>query len=443
MDTILKAREIALKVSEAGGRAYFVGGFVRDRLSGIENKDIDMEIHGLTAQALRDILDGLGRTLEIGEAFGIFSLRGYDIDIALPRSERATGRGHRDFDVTVDPFIGTEKAAERRDFTVNSLMEDVLTGEIIDHFGGKEDLEKSVLRHVNDITFSEDPLRVLRLAQFAARFGFSVHGSTKELCRKIDLSSLSKERIEGEMKKALLKAEKPSVFFEVLREVNGLGFWFPELKQLIGIEQNPVYHPEGDVWVHTMEVIDRAAKWRDRVSSPFAFMLSAVVHDLGKAVASVEINGVIHAYGHETEGLPAVRRFLERFIGEKSVISYCLNMTELHMKPVAMLCQDSKQKSFNKMFDESVAPFDLVCLAVSDKGRNVDGKQELLFEKLECFNEIMSRPFVQGKDLLEAGLSPDKSFSDILAYAHKLRLAGVGKDGALKQTLAYARKKVR
>ncbi len=440
MESSAKAREIAEKVSFLGGRAYYVGGFVRDRLLGIENKDIDIEVHGITAESLRKLLSDTGEILEMGESFGIFSLKGYDIDIALPRSEKMTGRGHRDFEVSVDPFIGTEKAAERRDFTINSLMEDVLTGEIIDHFGGRQDLEKGILRHVNDNTFPEDPLRVFRLAQFSARFGFSVHESTKELCREMDLSFLSKERIEGEMKKALLKSEKPSVFFEVLREIGGLDFWFPELKQLIGIEQNPVYHPEGDVWVHTMEVVDRAAKWREKVSSPLAFMLSAVVHDLGKIVASEEINGVIHAYGHEIKGLPLVKEFLERITGEKSVISYCLNMTKLHMKPISMLNQNSKMKSFNKLFDESVAPYDLIYLSLSDKGRNADGKQDNLFEKLERFNEVMSRPFVQGRDLIDAGLSPDKSFTEILSYAHKLRLAGVRKDDALIQTLAYARK---
>ena len=195
----------------------------------------------------------------------------------MPRSERATGRGHRDFSVCVDGFIGTKKAAERRDFTVNAIMEDVLTGEIIDHFGGREDLQRGILRHVNEKTFAEDPLRVLRLAQFAARFGFSVDESTKELCRKIDLSALSKERVEAELKKALLKSESPSVFFRVLRDVNGLDFWFPEIAQLTGVEQNPVFHPEGDVWVHTMEVLDRAVKYRDKTASPFAFMLSALV----------------------------------------------------------------------------------------------------------------------------------------------------------------------
>lgn len=439
MNNEILAREIAEKVSSVGGRAYFVGGFVRDRLLHIENKDIDIEVHGVLPDTLKEILSSVGEVTQFGESFGIFSVKGSGIDIAMPRCEKATGSGHRDFSILVDPFIGTEKAVKRRDFTVNALMEDILTGEVIDHFGGISDLEKGVLRHVNSLSFCEDPLRVLRLAQFAARFGFSVAEETKTLCRTVDLSFLSRERVEEELKKALLKAERPSVFFEILRDVNGLDFWFPELKSLIGIEQNPKYHPEGDVWTHTMEVIDRAALWRECVSSPFSFMLSAVVHDLGKIVATEEINGVIHAYGHEIKGLPFVEVFLSRIIGEKAVISYCLNMTKLHMKPLVMVNGNSSLKAFNKMFDESVAPYDLIALSICDKGKNITNEKEILFEKLDTFNAIMERPFVQGRDLIEAGLSADKSFSELLAFAHKLRLAGIDKESALKQTLAHHR----
>lgn len=435
-----KVKEIARKAAEAGGRAYYVGGFVRDRLSGLPTKDIDVEIHGIFPDKLREIVASEGTVLEMGESFGIFSLKGTDIDIAMPRKETATGRGHRDFDVSVDPFIGVEKAAERRDFTVNALMEDVLTGEIIDSFGGLSDLKSRVLRHVADESFPEDPLRVLRLAQFSARFGFSVHEKTKELCKTIELTSLSRERIEGEMKKALLQSEKPSVFFEVLREVNGLDFWFPELKKLIGLPQNPAFHPEGDVWTHTMQVLDRAAFFRARVSEPFAFMMSALCHDFGKIEATKEIDGVIHAYGHESLGQTLIKNLLTRITADKSVITYVLNMSLYHMKPGIMARAGSSQKSFNKLFDDSVCPYELILLVLSDEGDRNENIENILFERLEVFNEIMSRPFVQGKDLLEAGLKPDKSFSEILAYAHKLRLAGVKKESALKQTLAFARK---
>ena len=436
----IKVKEIARKAAEQGGRAYYVGGFVRDRLLGFPTKDIDVEVHGIYPDKLREIVASAGTVLEMGESFGIFSLKGTDIDIAMPRKETPTGRGHRDFDVSVDPFIGVKRAAARRDFTVNALMEDVLTGEIIDNFGGLSDIENKVLRHVTDESFPEDPLRVLRLAQFAARFGFSVHEKTKELCRTIDLSSLSRERIEGEMKKALLKSEKPSVFFEVLREVGGLDFWFYELKKLINLPQNPVFHPEGDVWVHTMQVLDRAASVRERVSQPFSFMLSALCHDFGKIEATKEIDGVLHAYAHESLGQPLISEFLNRITGDKSVMNYVLNMSLYHMKPGVMARAGSSQKSFNRLFDDSVCPSDLILLALSDEGERNENIEVILSEKLLSFNEIMSRPFVQGRDLIEAGLNPDKSFSEILAYAHKLRLAGVPKEGALKQTLAFARK---
>ena len=168
------AREVARLVAEKGGRTFYVGGFVRDALIHRENKDVDIEVHGISPKSLENILDSLGQRMTIGESFGIFGLKGYSLDIAMPRKEEARGQGHKDFDIFVDPFIGTEAAARRRDFTFNALMQDVLTEEIVDHYGGVEDLHAGVLRHVNDQSFAEDPLRVLRAAQFAARFGFRV-----------------------------------------------------------------------------------------------------------------------------------------------------------------------------------------------------------------------------------------------------------------------------
>ena len=287
------ARCLAEKVAKRGGRAYFVGGYVRDRILKREIKDIDIEVHGMTIDALAEILDTLGSRMEIGSHFGIFRIRGYEVDIAMPRIEQATGKGHKDFSILIDPFLGTKKAAARRDFTVNSMMEDVLTGEVIDHFDGKQDLEERILRHVDSKTFPDDPLRVLRAAQFAARFHFGIARETIEISKDMDLSSLSGERVLEELKKALLTSDCPSVFFQILREMKQLEVWFPEVKQLIGIEQNPVYHPEGDVWNHTMLVIDEAAKLREEVSAPFYFMISALAHDFGKAVTTEKRNGQI------------------------------------------------------------------------------------------------------------------------------------------------------
>ena len=440
------AEKIAVLVKENGGRTFYVGGFVRDRVMGTEGKDVDIEVHGITPEKLRGILASAGTPLSKGESFGVYGLSGYDIDIAMPRSEHATGRGHKDFEIFVDPFIGTEKAAKRRDFTMNALMQDVLTGELIDHFGGISDIENRVIRHIDDESFVEDPLRVFRASQFSARLGFEINQSTIDLCSRIDVSTLSRERVEEEMKKALLKGENPSEFFVGLRKMNQLGPWFPEMEKLIGLEQDPVFHPEGDVWTHTLEVLDRAAGFRDEVSNPYAFMILSMVHDFGKIITTEEKDGRIHAYGHETLGLPIIEEFLQRVVSEKEVKAYVRKMVPLHMKPNVCAFSKPKIKSTNRMFDEAADPKDLIYFAMADKpvmsgDTPFSGDIDFLFERYEIYKDMMARPYVTGQDLIDSGLSPGEGFSEILDYAHKLRLAGTDKENALKQCLAYARKR--
>ena len=440
------ARKIAEKVAEAGGRTYYVGGMVRDRLCGRESKDVDIEIHGIMPDVLREILSTLGNVTSMGASFGILGLQHYEIDIAMPRKEHAVGRGHKDFEVFVDPFLGPEKAALRRDFTMNALMEDVLTGEVLDFFGGQEDLRKGILRHVNDVTFAEDPLRVLRAAQFAARFGCRVADETVELAKTMDLTALPRERIFGELEKAFQKAEKPSVFFEQMDRMQQLHYWFPELEALKGVPQDPVSHPEGDVWTHTMMVLDAAASFREQATQPVAFLMAALVHDFGKAVTTeAGEDGRIHAYLHEVKGLPLVERFVQRLSREIHLQRYVLNMTMLHMRPNMYYTQKAGRKAMMHLFDESVCPEDLVLLAKADwMGRKdvetCDEAQACLKKMLETFHEIMQRPYVQGRDLVEAGFPPGPSFKEALELAHKLRLAGVKKEEALAQTLAQLRK---
>lgn len=440
------AKMLAEEVSRLGGSSYFVGGYVRDLLLGDNSgKDIDIEIHGISAEQLRGVLDGLGERIEIGESFGIFGLRGYQIDIAMPRKEALRGRGHKDFDIFVDPHIGTLGAAKRRDFTINAMMQNVLTGEIIDHFGGKEDLKNGIIRHVNTESFAEDPLRVLRGAQFAARFEFEIADETVELCRKMDLSTLARERIMGETQKALLKAERPSVFFEEMRRMDQLSVWFPELEALIGVEQNPKHHSEGDVWVHTMMVLDQAAKIKHHASNRMGLMLSALTHDFGKAICTEVVKGEIHSYEHETKGLPIIKEFMERLTGESKLIKYVLNLSEHHMKPNTLAALGSSIKSTNKMFDKSVDPAGLLCLAVADglgksAPREYISYDDFFIERLGVYREYMSRPYVMGQDLIDSGIQPSKNFAEYLEFAHKLRLAGVDKASALKQTISYANK---
>ncbi len=440
------AKTIAEEVKKYGGTAYYVGGYVRDYLLHLENKDIDIEIHGVDVSTLKQILDSLGERVSMGESFGIFALKGYGLDIALPRKEKAVGKGHRDFETFTDPMIGTLEAAKRRDFTINALMMDVLTGEITDHFGGREDLEHRILRHVSSETFPEDALRVLRGAQFAARFHCEIAPETVTLCREMPLAELSRERVWEELRKALLKSDRPSVFFWTLREMNQLETWFPEVKNLIGVKQNPVYHAEGDVFCHTMMVLDEAAKYRDEVSDPFGFMLTALCHDFGKAVCTEVINGKICSHHHETQGLPLAETFLQRLTNETKRIAYVLNLTEFHMRPNACASLGSSEKATNKLFDSVFCARDLVYFSKADHfGRITEKESEFkegfLWERLRIYEELMQKPCVMGRDLIAAGLTPDSRFKELLDYAHKLHLAGVEKESALKQTLGYARKK--
>lgn len=456
MNAVEATKVLASRVAEFGGRAYYVGGYVRDRLRLADqtdeekfflnnDSDIDIEVHGITRERVLSIINSISGALEYGRTFGVIGMAGYPIDVALPRSERACGGKHTDFDVTIDPLIGVEKAASRRDFTINAIMEDVLTGEIIDPFGGMGDLEHGIIRHVDSKRFSEDPLRVLRGAQFASRFGFEIAHDTVSLCRKISLGELSRERVEGEMKKSLTMSCKPSIFFECLRNMGQLSVWFSELDALIGVEQNPIYHAEGDVWNHTMLVLDRAANLREEAENPYCFMLSVLCHDFGKAVATEVRDGVIHSYGHAEKGVPIAKTFLSRLTGNKNVIRYVLNMVENHMKPNVMAYDNASVKSTNTLFDGAISPKDLILLALADNSGKKTGvdlipADEFLYDRLHAFENTVSHPYVTGKDLINAGLCPGKFFGYILDYAHKLQLAGLGEDTVFRMTISYAEK---
>lgn len=442
---LIMARRVAEAVAAAGGRAYFVGGLVRDHILGRENKDVDLEIHGITPQTLVRVLEPLGQVIKNGVSFGVFGLRSYEIDIAMPRKEASDGRGSRDFEDSVDPFLGCEKAARRRDFTMNALMEDVLTGEVLDFFGGRADLQAGVIRQVDPATFREDPLRVLRAAQFAARFGFSVAEETEALAASLDLRDLAPERVLGEVNKALMKSPRPSVFFEELRRMHQLSPWFGEAEALIGVPQSPEHHPEGDAWIHTMMVLDAAAALCSRAEYPEGFLFSALAHDFGKAVSTTEEGGRIRALGHEHTGVELARRFLRRISKENRLERYVLNMVALHMKPNMEAAANSTVKATMHMLDQSVCPADLLLLAKADHFGKGDPEpyeetDAFLQERLSLYRQRMALPFVQGRDLIEAGVQPGPDFTEALAYAHKLRLAGVPKEHALTQSLAYLRK---
>lgn len=440
------ALAIAQKVAEQGGRAMFVGGYVRDRLSGAESKDIDIEVYGLAPSALKAILEAFGPVVEKGASFGVYGIAHTQLDIAMPRRERCVGLEHRSFEVNVDPDMDFKTASMRRDFTINAMMMDGLTGEIVDCWGGREDLKNGVIRHVSDQTFPEDALRVFRCAQFAARLKAEVAPETLELCRGMDVTHLACERVFEEVSKALLKAEKPSVFFRVLRAAGHLGEFFPELEACIGVEQSPVYHPEGDVFEHTMLVLDCAAQLRSRAQWPLAFMLSALFHDLGKVVATeVQADGRITAYGHEVQGLDIVQRQMQRLTRQTRLIEYVKNQMWLHMRPNLLAQCHSRKKKTRQLFDMSVCPEDLILLSRADASGKLDAPYNeanecFLMERLADYRKVLAQPMVSGEDLIKGGFLPGPDFSKWIERARQLRFAGLDRSRALAQVVAEARK---
>ena len=292
------ARRIARMAEKTGGRVYFVGGFVRDGVMGRESEDVDIEIHGMTADAVRKMLGEIGPWKEMGASFGVFALRGYTLDIALPR--RGGGKGE---EADIDPFMGVEEAARRRDFTMNAMMRDALTGALIDRFGGQADIQNRVIRHVDEETFRRDPLRAIRAAQFAARLEFAIAPETMALCRTLDLGGLARERVMGEMEKALTRSGRPSRCFEALREMGQLEPWLKEVAALIGVKQRADCHPEGDAWTHTMLVVDEAAKLRDEAKNPAGLMLAALLHDCTKKLSMEEQLALCEQYGIALDAL--------------------------------------------------------------------------------------------------------------------------------------------
>jgi tRNA nucleotidyltransferase (CCA-adding enzyme) len=335
-EAALNVRQIAGAVRTAGGRALVVGGWVRDRLLGRESKDIDVEVFGVRADRLRALLETLGRVETVGESFQVYKLG--NIDVSLPRRESKSGHGHRGFDVTGDPSMTISDAARRRDFTINAIAWDPLDNEYLDPFDGRGDLSRNILRVVDPRTFPDDSLRVLRAVQFAARFGFELDEQARALCRTIPLDDLPPERIWGEVEK-LLSAPRPSVGFALALEIGTVEKLFPELHALVGCPQEPEWHPEGDVWVHTLQVIDQARTRVDDLRRPerIVMMLGAVCHDFGKPATTAFVDGRIRSIDHEEQGVAPATTFLDR-LNVRSIDGYdvrrqVLGLVAQHLKP--------------------------------------------------------------------------------------------------------------
>lgn len=306
----------------AGGEALFVGGIVRDLLSGRENKDIDIEVYGIAPESLQELLSAFGKVDTVGASFGIIKLTTptNDYDFSLPRRENKTGAGHKGFLVETDPDMSPEDAAARRDFTINSLAM-THEGKVLDFFGGVSDLKNGVLRHTSN-HYVEDPLRVLRGFQFAARFNLRMDERTARLSNGIrnEYADLARERIWGEWDKWATKGVVPSAGIQVLRDTRWIEL-YPELLALEGVKQDAEWHPEGDVLEHTMHVVDAASEiaTRERLTPQerLILMFAALCHDFGKPETTQFLNGRWRAPGHAQAGERPTRDFL-RAIGAPS-----------------------------------------------------------------------------------------------------------------------------
>ena len=443
------AAAIARAVRHEGGRALFVGGWVRDRLLGIPSKDVDVEVFGLPVDRLREILQRFGPVNAVGESFTVFKVA--EVDVALPRRDSKVGSGHRGFEVTGDPSMSIEEAARRRDFTVNAIAWDPIDDQYLDPFDGREDLLiRKVLRTVDPRTFGDDSLRVLRGVQFAARFGLDMDARTMELCRRIPLDDLPAERIWGEIEKLLLRAPRPSRGFELALELRVVHRLFPELLALVDCPQEPEWHPEGDVWVHTLMVIDQARTRIDDLDRPrqVTVMLGAVCHDLGKPATTAIIDGRIRSMEHEQEGVPPTLALLDRLnvhsIGGFDVRGQVVGIVANHLAPNAFF--KSKTPVGDGAFRRLAQKVELELLArVAESdcfGRTGDfdcSGMRWFLERARALGveHAPPEPIVKGRHLLGLGVPPGPGMGKLLKEVYERQLDG--RVTTLDEGLAAAR----
>jgi tRNA nucleotidyltransferase (CCA-adding enzyme) len=409
-------------IRDADGRGLIVGGFTRDMLLGVPSKDIDVEVHGMTLNVLTGILERHGRQKLCGKSFGVLKVD--DFDFSIPRIERKVNAGHKGFDVVLVPHLGIEKATERRDLTIGGILFDPFTDEIIDPFGGVDDVKKGIIRHIKDETFAEDPLRVLRVAQFHARFDFKVAPETEALCVKLlpEMTTLTRERVFTEIEKIMLKSKRPSKAFDFLLRTGVLEIILPEVAILDTIDQGTKHHAEGSVYRHAMMALD-AVPMEDR---DISFMLAVLLHDTGKALVDAEIDGdTVHFFGHE-KVLDAVHSALDKLTTEKAIVEDVEKLVSFHMIPYT-LRHDLRKKLVRKLA-VNVDVERLLKLHRADKmGRLHVEDLNFIDNILAVFHEIRDeiKPLVLGRHLIEfLGLTPGPHFGILIKKAFKAQLDG-------------------
>jgi tRNA nucleotidyltransferase (CCA-adding enzyme) len=434
---------LVLALRAAGGRPYLVGGAVRDALLGHGVKDFDLEVYGLHPGPLRAAVESVGRVDEVGAAFSVLKVSGLDgipgaVDVSLPRRDSKAGPGHRGIAAVGDPALSVAEATRRRDFTINALLVDPVSGEVLDPFGGRRDLEARVLRAVDAATFGEDPLRALRGVQLAARFEMEVDPETARLCAAMPLGELPAERVFQEIEKLLLKARRPSRGFALMRAWGMLPQVAPELMALADTPQDPDWHPEGDVWTHSLQVLDEAASLVTGLDRPRALtvMLAVLCHDLGKPATTRFEDGRIRSRGHEEAGLAPTAALLDRW-NVHSLLGYdvrsqVLALVRDHLKPGEL------HKERERLKDGAIRRLARRCepdLLYRVARADCLGRRPGRFEPvaMEWFRERIRalavetrppEPLIRGRDLIALGVSPGPGMGRLLKAIYERQLDG-------------------
>lgn len=428
--------ELCALVRDAGGRALLVGGCVRDAALGRPATDLDVEVYGVPPDRLLERLASRFPVDLVGQAFGVVKVHGLPIDVAIPRRESKVGLGHRGFEALSDPRMSLEEAAARRDFTINAMAYDPGTGELLDCYGGLQDLEARVLRHTSD-KFGEDPLRVLRGLQLAGRYDLRAAPETVEVARGLlaELPAIPVERVWGEWRKWAARSVRPSAGLEFLRQC-GWRAAYPELAALEGCPQDPHWHPEGDVWTHTRFVTDEAARIaaRDGLDEEdrTVLVLAALCHDLGKPAVTKEAGGRVTSPGHAGRVEP-----IEAFLGRIAAPGRCrdrlLVLCRHHLDHIGFSGSAAQMRRLARALEAAGEALPMLArlIEADHSGRPPlpKGPPETLVRMLEVARAVAveaaaPKPLLLGRHLLELGLAPGPRMGEILRAAYEAQLDG-------------------
>lgn len=437
-------RRIEHTVRRAGGRTWLVGGSVRDLVMNRQPHDLDIEVTGLPPGQLHALLEKQFRTQFVGKAFGVFKLDGLPVDISIPSRLLADHESVSGLLRQADPDMSIDEALSRRDFTMNAMAWDPDTLELRDPFNGRGDLAARVLRHASN-RFAEDPLRVLRGMQLAARLELVPAPETVELCKTLSQDGLPSERLWEEWKKLLLQGVKPSLGLTFLNDTGWIRF-YPELEALQGCPQDPTWHPEGDVWIHTLHCLNWFAGERTGQQDDDVIVgLGILCHDFGKPLTTKTDYGLITSRGHEQEGEGPTRGFITRLTNQEWVINEVLPLVLCHLRPRALYDARSSDSAIRRLARHVQRIDRLVRVARADHAgrppKPFDGfpAGEWLLQQAKRL-EVDAKapaPIVMGRHLLELGVPPGPEMGRLLGDCYEAQLDGFF--STLEEALVYVR----